>query len=264
MIHRGDAENAEKNELCALNSGADVIMTNDQSRLPLVLVIAAALLCGGLTALCGVSHSALAVAFGGLLAVTIALPPLAVASDRWLAAIWVSVASVCAVIVVWLSLSVTWSQWWDCVLVVVSFAFALAGGAMALRVMRVPAIVSAAVVVIVSLAWLSWPVWLSRWLVGHQMLVNALVAGHPLLAINGTLIDQGIWTERPRMYGWTALNQDVSFAMPTSVLWCVILHAGVGLVCVTALGATATMKRQRSAQRSQRHREHGEKGEPSE
>jgi len=216
-------------------NGAHVPSATNKPRFPLTPVIVAALLCGGLTALCGVSHSALAVTFGGLLAITIALPPLAVASDRWLDAVLITIASITAVILVWLWLAISWPQWWACTLVLTAFSFAVAATTMLLARIGTHAVVSAAIVLVIALAWLSWPVWLSPYLAGHQTLVNALVAGHPLLAVNGTLIDEEIWTERPQMYGWTALNQDVSFSMPASVFWCVILHAGIGVASVSPI-----------------------------
>jgi hypothetical protein len=190
-------------------------------------MIAAPLLCAGFTAMCDVSHSALAVTFGGLAVVTLALPPLAVACEGSIDLIFVTATSVLGVIAVWLTLEISWSQWLACDAVLAAYAGALASSAFSMNRWGMPSILSAAIVMIISLAWLAWPIWLSPCLAGHETLVNWLAFAHPPLAINGVLIDQGIWTERPRMYGWTALNQDVSYSMPSSVLWCVVLHGGV-------------------------------------
>jgi hypothetical protein len=172
----------------------------------------------------------LASTFGGVLIATLALPPLILASEHWRQCVIVAVAGILATIAVWLLLTISWSQWCACAGVLTGYVAALAGTAVFLRRVGVSAVVAAAIVVVVSLAWLGWPIWLSPSLVGHPVLVNWLVFAHPLLALNGTLIDQGIWTERTQMYGWTALNQDVSYSMPMSVFWCVTLHGGAGLV----------------------------------
>ena len=63
-----------------------------------------------------------------------------------------------------------------------------------------------------------------------------LVVAHPLLSLNAVLIDQGIWTERPQMYGWTALNQDVSYSLPAGIFWCVVVHVAVGGVWGVVFG----------------------------
>jgi len=67
-------------------------------------MIAAALLCGGFTAMCCTSHAALATTFGGLLAVTITLPPLLGSCNRLTSVMLVTAASVIAVGGVWLFL----------------------------------------------------------------------------------------------------------------------------------------------------------------
>jgi hypothetical protein len=133
----------------------------------------------------------------------------------------------------WLFLPIPWMQWWQCVLVLCAYALALAGSVCLLHRLGIHAIAAATIVVVVALAWLAWPIWLSPYLAGRQTLVNWLVFAHPILTLNGVLIDQAIWTERPHMYAWTALNQDVSYSMPTNIAWCVILHVLLGVACAT-------------------------------
>jgi hypothetical protein len=195
----------------------------------LVPIVVAALLCSGFTVCCGMSHSVLSSTFGGVLIVTIALPPLVLAVKCRPHRLLVATVGVVAVIAVWLFLPIDWPQWWACAVLLAAYAAALTGMAALLRRVGANAVVSAAVVVVVALAWLSWPVWLSPCLAGHETLVDWLVFAHPLLALNGVLIDQGIWTERPLMYGWTALNQDVTYSMPSGVWSCVVLHCALGL-----------------------------------
>jgi hypothetical protein len=204
-----------------------VVTKSTDSRLAFIPIVTAALLSAGFTSLCATSHAALAVTFGGLLAVTLTVSPLASGCNRLVDVILVAIASILAVDCVWLFASISWPQWWACAMVLAAYALCLAGLEAFIRQIGVHVVVSCAIVMIAALAWLSWPIWLSPWLPGHQTLVNALVIAHPPLAINGELIDQGIWTERPQMYGWTALNQDVSYSMPSTVFWCVAIHAGL-------------------------------------
>jgi hypothetical protein len=211
-----------------------VLATKDSEGLPesrglLLPTITATLLCSVFTACCESSRSALAGTFGGVLIVTITLPPLVLTLDNWLRRVLVSLAGVSAVMAAWLFLPIDWSQWGSCAALLATYAVALTGAAALLRWLGVNAFASAAIVVVVALAWLSWPVWLSPLLAGHESFVNWLVFAHPLLAVNGVLIDQGIWTERPRMYGWTALNQDVSYSMPASMWWCFFWHGVLGV-----------------------------------
>jgi hypothetical protein len=211
------------------------VATQPDSRLAFAPIITTALLSAGFTIICSTSHSALAATFGGLAVVTLALPALAVASDRLLDTLLVTLAAIVAVTAVWLTLGISWPQWFACTFVLAAYAAALAGLACSLHRIGLNAVVSAAIVVSMALAWLSWPIWLSPFLAGHQTLVDWLVFAHPLLAVNGTLVDQGIWTERPQMYGWTALNQDVTYSIPASVMWCVIVHAAVAVVSAMAV-----------------------------
>jgi hypothetical protein len=99
-----------------------------------------------------------------------------------------------------------------------------------LRAIGLPESLAAAIVIVLALAWLAWPIWLSPALEGRQTLVNWLVPAHPLLAINGQLSQLGIWTERPLMYRWTVLNQDVSYEMPGNPVWCIAVHGLIGLM----------------------------------
>ena len=87
--------------------------------------------------------------------------------------------------------------------------------------------IAAAVTVILALAWLSWPIWLSGHL-SEGRLLSALVAAHPIFAINGTSDAFGVWTQQHLMYRLTALGQDVPFTLPRSILPCVVTHALLG------------------------------------
>jgi hypothetical protein len=66
-------------------------------------------------------------------------------------------------------------------------AFALAGLTAVLAAVRVAPAVAAALVTLLALAWLGWPVWLSPWLAGNEPLVSWLSPAHPLLAIDAAV-----------------------------------------------------------------------------
>jgi len=83
-----------------------------------------------------------------------------------------------------------------------------------------------ATTVILGLLWLTAPIWLPG-----QLMAN-LARFHPLLAINGATLASGIWTERPLMYQWTALGQDVPYSLPTTVIWCVGAHLIVAALLI--------------------------------
>jgi len=212
-------------------------------------MLAAALLCGGFAAACDASHSALATTFGGIAVATLVLPPLTLACDTFIHRTLLAVVSVSAIASVWLFLPVSWPQWGQCTLVLCAYVIALAGSVRLLHRLGTNAFVASAMVVAVALGWLSWPIWLSPYLAGHQTLVNWLVFAHPLLTLNGVLIDQGIWTERPHMYAWTALNQDVSYSSPANIGWCMSLHALLGLACTAVSTFSQSRKRDHESTR---------------
>ena len=90
----------------------------------------------------------------------------------------------------------------------------------------------AGMAIVVGLAWLSWPVWLSAALVrgGFSGTVQNLVWLHPPLVINGILTGEPAWTERSLAYHLTDLNQDVPIRLPANVGQCVAVHGILGLV----------------------------------
>jgi hypothetical protein len=204
-------------------------------------IAATALLCGIFTAACEATHSALAGTFGGLAVVMLVVPPLILTSERLSRRVLLAGVSISAVASAWLLLPIAWTQWWECTAVLCSYTIAIGGSVGLLQKLGINAIVASAIVVAVALAWLAWPIWLSPYLAGRQTLVNWLVFAHPLLTLNGILIDQGIWTERPHMYAWTALNQDVSYSIPTNIGWCVIVDFVLG-VATAAIGTFLTSK----------------------
>jgi hypothetical protein len=104
-----------------------------------------------------------------------------------------------------------------------------------------------ALVTVLALLWLTWPVWLSRALSGDlgETLVTWLVPAHPLFAINAVLSQFESWDRHPLAYSrLTALNQDVFYRMPAGVLWTTVAH-GVVAIVATALAWRAERNRRR-------------------
>ncbi|HEX4056592.1 MAG TPA: hypothetical protein VHX86_20215 [Tepidisphaeraceae bacterium] len=125
----------------------------------------------------------------------------------------------------------TIAQWFETIWVLSAYALAIGAIALVLAAMRFPEIFAAAVAIVIGVAWLTWPVWLSSNLVnrGATRIVNDLVKVHPPLVINGILINEPAWTERSIAYHLTDLNQDVPVALPSGPAACVAVHALIGL-----------------------------------
>jgi hypothetical protein len=121
---------------------------------------------------------------------------------------------------------VTVLQWLGCYLVLAAVVFGAAGATWALRRV-VGAIASAAIVVVIAAAWLTWPIWTSPWITAEA--ASWLAPAHPPLAMNRILLELGIWTQQPWMYRHTTLGQDVAFALPRTIWPCVLLHGVMAL-----------------------------------
>jgi hypothetical protein len=211
--------------------------------IPTLLSLAAAWLCHRATG------PTLGLFFGPILLATFLVPPLVMAwADSPLDLTLAIAGVVVGVLPVWVGdPRATVGDVLACLLVLLSYAVALAGIALALsRVARVPAALASFVTMLLGLAWLTWPVWLSPWLAGKDTLVAWLGPVNPLLAVNSTLKHMGLWDERPLAYRLTALVRDVTYAPPKGVRQAVLLHLLVGGVL---LGATAaiTARRAKSA-----------------
>ena len=127
-------------------------------------------------------------------------------------------------------------QWLLCYIVLIAFAIAVAGLAVAMMKVTRHLLAASAITVILNFAWLSWPIWLAPHLSGARgtALVSWLVWLHPIFAINGALSDLGTWTHEPFMYHLTNLGQDIPYTLPPSVLPCAVAHAALGLLlCIT-------------------------------
>ena len=202
-----------------------------------LLLLASTLLPAALVAFSMIAQSAVAESFCAVIAFSIALPPLLAAQQGPAMRTLVAALATTLTALLMLAMPVSLSQWIDVVAITGSVAMLLAGTV---------AFVPSSLITLMMLLWLSWPIWLSGRLSGHERLVNLLTAAHPLLAINGILLDQAIWIERPLMYGWTGLNQDVPVTIPTTPAWCVLLHAGVGMMLLMISVARTLRERRRA------------------
>jgi hypothetical protein len=169
--------------------------------------------------------------FGGLVIVTLLLPPMVLCERSFPRQALVASAVNDAVALAWvvtLSRSGTslW-QWIQCYLVLASYTFALWGMTRALRAIRVSDVPAAALTVITAMLWLTWPVWLARALT--PALVDWLVPAHPPLALNAVLKHLGIWSEHAVAYRHLMnLGQDVPYQLPAGILAAVFAHVIVG------------------------------------
>src|SRR5262249_47984788 len=109
----------------------------------------------------------------------------------------------------------------QCYLVLIAFSLALIGLSRSIGMIAT---------LMISLAWLGWPIWLTPYINGA--IAGWLTPAHPILAVNRVLISWGFWTEQRLMYQWGRLGQDVPYTLPRTIWPCVILHL---LVAATVL-----------------------------
>jgi hypothetical protein len=196
------------------------------------------LLAGGL---CYVSAgNSLGFYLGPVMLAGVLAPPLVAGQYRLRGAIFVAGAFLDAIGLIWLipvfeAGASYLLPWFLCYLTLGAFVIALSGGAWACRRLLGPTL-GAAVVTILALAWLLWPVWMSPYLAGDSGASTAawLSGAHPLLAINHIMPDLGAWTQQRLMYQYTALGQDVPLALPRTIWPCVAWHVAMGLALLWA------------------------------
>ncbi len=171
---------------------------------------------------------------GGISLAMILTPPLVLAQHARIDRLLTAASVVDGVGVVWLIAmfrsDVTFAQWLAAYVLLAACVIGVAGIAAILSRYVMRDVFAAAVTVMLTLAWLTWPVWLSAW-VNREPVVHAmqrLIPIHPLLAINGLLAHLGIWGEWPVMYQLTSLGQDVPYNFPSSIATCAAVHFLLG------------------------------------
>jgi hypothetical protein len=174
--------------------------------------------------------------FGGVVMAALVVPPLTMTHADGARQAIVVASAVDGIAVAWLFAvadpSVSLLDFIRAYLLLAAWGVALWGVAVALTRVRVAPLFASAITVVLALAWLAWPIWLSPWLAGRETLVAWLVAAHPLFGLDGALRHLGPpWTEHHYMYTQlSVLNQDVFYSLPGGVGGATLLHAGVGLL----------------------------------
>jgi hypothetical protein len=119
-----------------------------------------------------------------------------------------------------------------CVIILAALNLLLVGLTDALLWSGIRPTPAAAIVTMICLAWLTWPIWLSAHLAGHfgESIANSLVCAHPLFAMNAVL-HFDLWDHYPLMYSTlSSLNQDVPYRVPHSIWPSVFVQALPGAV----------------------------------
>jgi hypothetical protein len=178
-----------------------------------------------------VSGVSLGPAIAGFFAVTLVLPPLTAGRAALAERLMILAAAVAPVAIAWLHLigpaAATVFQWLGLSILLAAYAAALVGIVYLLERLKIPPLLASALTVLLALAWLTWPVWLSPYLSQHgsAQLAGALVRLHPPLVANGLLTFTPPWTEQGIAYRLTVLNQDISISLPASPLAAIGFHA---------------------------------------
>lgn len=179
--------------------------------------------------------------FGGVLTATLIVPFLVLAERRRADRAIVAGAVIVAIGIVWLAPAlagrISWGAWLACVGVLAAHVLALGTVASLLRRLGLSGASAGGAVVLLALAWLTWPFWLSPWMTwsNRQEVVAALVAGHPLFAINGAIGGQ-FWPNHLLSYHLMNVMNDIPYELPRSVWRMVIVHGGIAAVFGLAAG----------------------------
>jgi hypothetical protein len=172
---------------------------------------------------------------GPFFAVAMILPPLVTRRVRPARALIIAAAVVGTFVIGWLVAfggDGTLKQWLLCSIVLAAFTLAL------VALTRASA---AWVAFVIATLWLTWPVWTSSFVtIG---LANWLTPAHPLLAVNGVVRQFGVWLEQPLMYRYSALGQDVPYALPRTIWPCVMVHALAGIILLLPRASSTARSR---------------------
>lgn len=191
----------------------------------------AALLPAALTAISAASSwwaagLSLGLFFASIALITTLLPSLILSESTLKHRLAIAAGAIAGTAFVWLFTilkGVSLTQWLECSTVLAAYACALCGATILLHRLGIEKNSAAAIVVILGLAWLAWPIWLSTWI--SERTAALLVSTHPLLVVNGIFEDKlGLWTEGGLLYHLTGLGQDLAYRLPTSPLLLLIAH----------------------------------------
>ena len=93
--------------------------------------------------------------------------------------------------------------------------------------------------------WLAWPIWISPWVT--EDLTDRFVPVHPLLAINGAMVQMGYWQQSRLMYHLTNLGQDVHAVPPDTAYASIVTHAVIGAIAFIPVVAWRLLSSRRAA-----------------
>lgn len=185
------------------------------------------------------SYQAAGVSLGlplaGFVFAAVIVPPMCAAETRLLDRLLVSAGAndgiAIVVLLAVLHPAITLVQWLQWYALMISWCAALAGVLSLIR-RFIPASAASGIVVLLALAWLTWPIWTAAHLRGAAAadVVAALVGPHPLFATNRVMLNLGLWTQQPLAYGTLlSLGQDVPYELPANILPSLLGHLLVGL-----------------------------------
>ena len=194
-------------------------------------VIAFALAAGFTIAAMLTCGASLGLFFAGFFTLTMLLPPLLLTRDAISQQLFIAACAVDGIATVWLfavaSPQISFMQWLACYVLLVAYASLPAGMTICLLRLRLAPLAASALTVVLSLAWLTWPVWLVPHLTGPsaEQTVARLASIHPLFAVNGTLAHLGDWSHWPIAYrSLTTLGQDIAYTLPAGIWPAVATH----------------------------------------
>lgn len=176
---------------------------------------------------------------GGLILASILAPLLIVAEEELYRRIAILIGTVAALAVGWLSAvfndTIIFSEWLAASLVLLFFTFAIAALATVFSRIRIPP----AVVVVASIAWLSWPIWLAPALRGRasaERTVAVLITANPAFAMQGALSKtfNVPWAQYRIAYRLTNIGDDIPYQMPASIAPCLLLHGSIAVIAMLA------------------------------
>jgi len=176
--------------------------------------------------------------FAGLVLSSVLTPLLVIAESDLRQRLTILIGITSAIAIVWLSCvfndTITLREWSRGTLVLLIYTLAIGSLGAAFERFRIPP----AVVVILSLAWLSWPIWLAPALRGRESaerIVGVLVVANPTFAIQSALSSSFSvpWAQARIAYHLTNIGDDIPYQLP-SVFWCVLLNAIIALIAMPA------------------------------
>lgn len=180
---------------------------------------------------------------GATVLVGMLLPPLVVVEKGWRErlAVW---GGVCLPFLVhWLTIrgemGARWSELLVCALVLAGWGLALAGICGALG-RYIPAALASTMTVVFALAWLTWPIYLSRTWEGNASarVVARWSVFNPAMQIDGVLAQRiGSWTNQSVAYQLTDLNQTFSYGSPGQTWLCILVCSALGALLFLPAGA---------------------------